>query len=186
LRFEQHCEGAAPALHGQIHWATGDPTQPPGPQNPPPAGLWTPPAGATPATGNYIYLSSDDTEYIGQGLSYLYTPATDTVSVIALAAHVVINVNGQGGWQGNFVGMNSISQMLPGYYPGLQRWPFHNPATGGIDWSGFGRGCNTETGWFAIDSITFTNGSLASIDLRFEQHCEGLAPALHGKIHWIN
>jgi hypothetical protein len=26
---------------------------------------------------------------------------------------------------------------------------------------------------------------LIAIDLRFEQHCEGAAPALHGQIHWV-
>jgi len=26
---------------------------------------------------------------------------------------------------------------------------------------------------------------LASIDLRFDQHCDNGAPALHGQIHWI-
>ena len=29
-------------------------------------------------------------------------------------------------------------------------------------------------------------GSLTAIDLRFEQHCEGNSPALHGKIHWAS
>src|SRR6185295_7660772 len=46
LRFEQHCEGAGPALRGQIHWVSGN--LPPGPVNPPPASLWAPPPGATP------------------------------------------------------------------------------------------------------------------------------------------
>jgi len=57
--------------------------------------------------------------------------------------------------------------------------------TPGIDWSGDGRGCNTIAGWFVVDSVTYSAGSLASIDLRFEQHCEGVPAALHGAIHWI-
>jgi hypothetical protein len=51
---------------------------------------------------------------------------------------------------------------------------------------GQGRGCNTLTGWFAIDSYTLTAGALTGIDLRFEQHCEGGTPALHGQLHWTN
>jgi len=81
---------------------------------------------------------------------------------------------------------NGISTLQPGYYGDLSRYPFHNPAKGGLSWSGQGRGCNTLTGWFVVDSATYLNGSLAAIDLRFEQHCEGNSPALHGKIHWAS
>jgi hypothetical protein len=80
--------------------------------------------------------------------------------------------------------MNVVSTLQPGYYGNLSRYPFHNPAKGGLDWSGNGRGCNTLTGWFAIDSVTYTGTTLTQIDLRFEQHCEGGTPALHGAIHW--
>jgi len=35
-----------------------------------------------------------------------------------------------------------------------------------------------------VDGVTYSGATLTSLDLRFEQHCEGLAPALHGQIHW--
>ena len=177
LRFEQHCEGAGPALHGQIHWAAGDSTVPPGPQNPAPASLWQPPIGATPASGNYVYLQSDSGDYIGQGLSESYAQPT----IGSSGTHLTVSA---GGWTGDFVGMNSITQLEPGYYGGLERYPFENQTAGGLNWSGQGRGCNTLTGWFVIDSVTYAAGTLSAIDLRFEQHCEGATPALHGKIHW--
>ena len=186
LRFEQHCEGVAAALHGQLHWVAGDTTAPPGPQNPPPTGLWSPAAGSTPASGNYVYLLSDSGDYIGQGQTYTYQPSNATVVVSGSGTSLTVTVNGIGGWSGNFVAMNSISQLQPGYYPNLERWPFNNPTLGGLNWSGYGRGCNMLSGWFAIDSLTFAGANVASIDLRFEQHCEGATPALHGKIHWIN
>ncbi len=69
-------------------------------------------------------------------------------------------------------------------YSGLTRYPFDDPAVGGLDWHGEGRGCNTLTGWFAIDDVTYRNGNLSVIDLRFEQHCEGQSPAIHATIHW--
>ncbi len=183
LRFEQHCEGGTAALHGQIHWVAGDPTMPPGPQNPVPAGLWTPPAGSTPTTGNYAYLQSDAGDYIGGGLTTLYTPSDTTISVTGSGLQADVAV---GDWVGNFVGMDSITQLQPGYYPNVERAPFNNPVTGGLSWYGEGRGCNTSIGWFAIDSITYSAGSIASLDLRFEQHCEGGTAALHGKIHWVS
>ena len=80
--------------------------------------------------------------------------------------------------------MNTLTQLQPGYYAGLQRYPFHNPVLGGLDWSGDGRGCNTLKGWFTVDSVTYVGSTLTAIDLRFEQHCEGGTTALHGAIHW--
>ena len=183
LRFEQHCEGATAALHGQIHWVAGDTTAPPGPQNPVPAGLWTPPAGSTPASGNYAYLQSDAGDFIGGGQTTLYTPSDTTMTVTGSGLQASVAV---GDWSGTFLGMDSITQLQPGYYPNVQRYPFNNPATGGLTWSGEGRGCNTSIGWFAIDNITYSAGAIASLDLRFEQHCEGGTPALHGAIHWTN
>jgi len=80
--------------------------------------------------------------------------------------------------------MSTIPELQLGYYGKLQRFPFHNPARGGLSWSGEGRGCNTLTGWFVVDSVTYTSGTLGAFDLRFEQRCEGDLAALHGQIHW--
>ncbi len=184
LRFEQHCENMTPALRGKIHWTNGDPTQPTGPVIPPPTGLWQPAAGATPATGNYVYLASTAGDYIGEGRSYTYTQTDSVLAVTTSGARVSVGVEGFESWAGEFQGMNTLQQLVPGYYPNLLRYPFHNPAAGGLSWGGDGRGCNTLTGWFVIDSISYAGANLASIDLRFEQHCDG-GPALNGKIHWV-
>ena len=181
LRFEQHCEGNVPALHGQIHWDASDTTQPPGPIQPPP-GLWQPAPGSTPTVGNYIYLQSDPGDYIGQGKTFTYTPADTTIWVSPAGNGLSVGVGLS--WNGDFQAMSSIAELQPGYYGKLQRFPFHNPARGGLSWYGEGRGCNTLTGWFVVDSVTYTSGTLGAFDLRFEQHCEGDLAALHGQIHW--
>ncbi len=103
------------------------------------------------------------------------------MTVSGSGAHVTVNV---GGWMADFQGMNTLAQLQPGYYGNLQRYPFNNPVRGGLNWSGNGRGCNTLTGWFVVDSATYVQGNLTALDLRFEQHCEGGAAALHGKVHW--
>ena len=66
LRFELHCEGAAPALNGAIRWDVNDDSAAPGPTEPP-AGLWEPPAGAVPVTGSYAYLESQPGETVPVG-----------------------------------------------------------------------------------------------------------------------
>ena len=91
---------------------------------------------------------------------------------------------GGGGWTGDFQAMSSLTQLKAGYYAGLERWPFHNPAKGGLSWSGNGRGCNTLAGWFVVDQVTYSGTAITALDLRFEQRCEGSMPALHGAIHW--
>lgn len=184
VRFEQHCGGAEPALHGKIHWDASDTTSPPGPVMPPPGSLWEPAPGATPATGNYVYLESQPGDYIGAGGTYLYTPATAQIVPNLTGAEFSISVNGNESWGGFFQGMNTLSRLEPGYYGGLLRHPFHNPTKGGLEWGGQGRGCNTLTGWFVVDNVSYVGETLTAIDLRFEQHCEGLTPALHGEIHW--
>lgn len=185
LRFEQHNDGGAPALHGQVHWRAEDKTTPPGPVNPPPANLWQP-TGTTLSGDVYVYLESDPGDYIGQGLSYSYTPAGSQIAVSAVQGHVTVTVTGAELWRGEFATMDSVTQLKPGYYGGLQRYPFNNPTKGGLSWYGEGRGSDTLTGWFVVDDATYQGGVLTSLDLRFEQHNEGAAPALHGKIHWAN
>lgn len=184
LRFEQHCENGAPALRGTIHWRSDDPTSPPGPINPVPAGVWRPAPGATPPAGDYVYLTSDAGDYIGAGQTITYTPTNATIGVSASGGHLSVTVDGADWWFGDFQTMNTISRLQPGYYGDLRRFPFHNPVKGGLNWSGEGRGCNTLVGWFAVDRATYTNGTLTGLDLRFEQHCEGATAALRGAIHW--
>jgi hypothetical protein len=183
LRFEQYCDGSSTPLHGQLHWVANDTSAVPGPLNPPPAGLWTPDPSFVAPSGNYVFLVSQIGDYIGGGKTELFTPDNTTISAttnLTGAFHIAA-----GGYTGDFYGMNTLSQLQPGYYGGLQRYPFNNPVKGGMDWGGNGRGCNTLTGWFMVDKVTYSMAQMTAIDLRFEQHCEGGAAALHGQIHWV-
>jgi uncharacterized repeat protein (TIGR01451 family) len=189
LRFEQHCEGATPVLHGAVHWRADDPTQPPGPEVPPPADLWTPPLGALPATGNVVYLQSDATDFIGKGLVKVYTPLDSVIDiggggVTPVGNRLQLTVQANEEWTGFFQAMNTLPDLRPGYYGNLFGFPNHNPAVGGLSWSGEGRACNDASGWFVIDSVTYSGSTLNSIELRFEQHCEFRSPALRGMIRW--
>jgi hypothetical protein len=183
LHFEQHCEGAASALHGHIVWDANDPTVPPGPIEPS-SDLWQPAPGATPASGDYVYLQSDPGDFIGGGNTMTFTPSDATISLSGAGNHASVSITGTQYWNGDFQGMSSIAQLQPGYYGDLERYGFANPARGGLDWYGESRGCNTLTGWFVVDGIRYTGTTPSSLDLRFEQHCDGNSAALHGQIHW--
>ncbi len=177
MTFEQHCECGIAALRGTIHWRADDPTVPPGPAAIP-TNLWQPPPGAAPATGNVVYLQSQPGDYIGLGATNLYQ---SNVIVSGSGVHVSVSA---GGYSGDFMGMNTIAELGVGYYGDLQRFPFNNPVQGGLDWYGNGRGCNTLKGWFVVDRVSFVNGALTGIELRFEQHCEGQSAALNGYVRW--
>jgi hypothetical protein len=142
-----------------------------------------PDASFVPPSGNYVFLVSTPGDYIGGGRTELLTPPTSTMSVVTnRTAALDIAV---GGWRGEFVGMNTLSQLEPGYYGDLQRVPFHNTARGGLNWTGNGRGCNTLKGWFVVDRVSYAWGQLTAIDLRFEQFCEGGSTSQRGVIHWV-
>jgi hypothetical protein len=183
LRFAQRCDGTAYVLDGTVHWRRGDTTRPPGPAAIP-ASLWRPPAGSTPVNGNFVYLASDAGDFIGQGQTYTYTPANAAIAVSSSGGRLTFSVDAAQDWIADFQTMNAITRLQVGYYPDLSRFPFHNPAKGGFDFSGGGRGCNTLSGWVAIDRATYSGNTLTGLEMRFEQHCDGVTPALRGAIRW--
>jgi hypothetical protein len=133
LRFEQKCEGSMGALRGQIHWVGDDPTLPPGPVTPVASNLWRAPAGATPASGNYVYLLSEPGHYVGGGLGYVYTQADALMKLTVVAGNLTIDVEGEEDWTGNFATMLNVRSLQPGYYGRLRSGPA-NPARGTLAW----------------------------------------------------
>ncbi len=132
-----------------------------------------------------MFLTSDAGDYIGQGATTLYTLPGTAIKLTSTGSNLQVDVGPFGGWSANFVGGEGMTRLEQGYYADLQRYPFNNPVKGGMNWSGNGRGCNRLTGWFTVDNVTYTGTTMTSIDLRFEQHCDGMSPALRGKIHWV-
>jgi hypothetical protein len=184
LRFEQYCDGGASPLRGAIHWDVSDTTIPPGPEVPPPAGLWEPPPGATPAGGNYVFLASEPGEFVGQGGTYLHTQADSNLQVITSDGRLLLLVQGDEIWRGEFQAMDGLDQLGFGYYADLQRYPGHNPVKGGLNFRSETHTCDTVSGWFAVDSVTYEGDTLSTIDLRFGQFCNGDSAALNGELHW--
>ncbi len=185
LTFTHFCEGGTAALRGQMHWSSLDDTAPAPPAAQAPAGLWAPSAGATPETGNYVHLQSDPSDFIGAGEIRNYTTASHSLSAMSNDNTLRVSVgNVNDNWTGSFAGMSNLQLLQPGFYGDLRRFPFHNGTKGGLSWSGNGRNCNELNGWFMVDSITYSGGELTSVELRFEQRCDGSLAALRGKIKW--
>ena len=184
MRFAQYCNEQPAALHGVITWAVSNPNTPPDPVFPPPNWLWTPSTNSLPE-GNYVYLESDAGDPLLQGQNLSYTSINSVLTFANSKNELKVTVNGDLKWEGIFKGMVGLTTIQPGYYSGLQAYPDNNPALGGLIWSEMGKGCESVTGWFAIDKVAISaNGTLNSVSMRFEQHCEGLIPALHGALQW--
>jgi hypothetical protein len=189
LRFKQQCLWLGEVLepvYGKIHWRADDTTMPPGPQNPPPAGLWEAPASAVPASGNFFYLESDPDDFVGIGNTFNYTPANATFQFETWtggAVNLRVTHPTQTDFNLTLKRMNSISRLAPGYYPSVDSAVGGNPTIGGLSLSG-GISCSRVNGWFVIHHITFSGDTVTSIDATFEQHCEELTPAARGRIRW--
>jgi hypothetical protein len=182
-RFEQRCPSGE-SLLGQIRWRADDTTRPPEPL-PVPAGLWAPPAAQIPARGNVVYIESEDGDPTGNGITAVYTPLDAVLWTESIGGYFSIHVRGERYWDGQFQAMSHLSALRAGYYTGLRRYPFHNPAKGGLIWSDPQRICNLESGWIAVDAIhEDERGFVDSIELRFEQRCEGASAALRGFVRW--
>ncbi len=191
LRFEQRCNGNAPALHGQIHWFVDDPTQPPGPVVPPPAGLWAPSPVSIPATGNYTYLEGESENVVLDGSSLLLaTPAADVSASVGpdYPELYVYATQGTSYVSGSLEGIEPTQVHLgPGYYGNAQRYfGVFGDVRPGIEFAANGHSCdNYLNGWYVIDEISYAApGELQSVTLRFEQRCDGETASLHGQVHW--
>jgi len=108
-------------------------------------------ASASTAT-TYLYLNSQPGDYIGQGITQTLTPSEGTFSVSNGLNTVNVSFNTpefSQSWHLNFGSPLSV-KFAKGQYVGAQRTPFRGPTRPGIDVSGDGRGCNTDTGnsWY--------------------------------------
>jgi hypothetical protein len=187
FRFEQNCFSGEGPLKGAVRWLASDTALAPGPTQTIPTTLWTPAAGTTPATGNYIYLESAGGDPVGEGKTYLHTQADAVISAILAGPHIKFSVRGDATWVADFQVMDSLSKVQPGYYADLRNYTFRNPRKGGLEWSGIASCHSQSRGWIAVDKVQYQGDVMTQVDLRFEQRClDGLAPPLRGKIHWSN
>lgn len=181
VRFEQRCHAAdAPPLRGAYAY---DEDRRGRAYNPrvAPDGAWQP--ADAPAAGPYLVTEGGN--YVGPS-DARFTDDNANFVVDALRERVEVRVgSGDTGWAGTFAPPNGYGRLRRGYYAKLQRWPFDNPAEGGLDWTGDGRACNRVFGWFMVDDITYDELDITSLTLRFEHRCEVPdGDPMYGKVRW--
>lgn len=175
------CGGGGDSGTGAV---TPPPPEPVFLPTPVPAGTWAPPAGSTPAKGNYVYLQSDPGDPVGNGKTLSYERSNANVTLESSGGQLRLRVDGDQIWDASLHAMRNLSQFQAGYYADLKLAPQHDQAKGGLTWSRDGKACSNASGWFAVDKVSYTQGQLDAIDLRFEQRCGDAGGALRGALHW--
>jgi hypothetical protein len=130
-------------------------------------------------------MQSDQGDYIGAGKSYSYTPANASMAAGGARSGVSYGIGGADGsdWSATFK-PPSGDIVAPGTYDNATRAPFSGDGAG-LEVTGNGRGCNEIKGKFTIKEATFdSSGRLRTLDVTFEQHCEGAAPAFRGELDY--
>jgi hypothetical protein len=164
-------------------------TTPPPPGTPTPAPTPTPtPQPRTPIPGEWsLNMTSDPTDYIGQGRTWSHGPPADRVSASGtrqlVSFHIETADQTNGGWWDTEFAAPPGGQLAAGASYEARRYPFNDGAAG-FAHGGMGRGCNTLTATFTIHELTFDpDGTLRNFRADFEQHCEGGEAALRGT--WV-
>jgi hypothetical protein len=131
-----------------------------------------------------VRLKSDGGDYIGQGETETYTPADSMIFVEGSYHQIDGRITSDQDWWFFDFETPSGDVLAPGSTYQATRYPFNGNGAG-MDFSGNGRGCNELSGPFTINALNFSgNGTLKSLSIDFEQHCEHMTPALHGKIRY--
>jgi hypothetical protein len=177
--FEQWCDASTTARYGRVRI-----------ENAPPGPLTLPAGSITvPTTGTFLYLNSQPGDYIGVGTERLYTsPASTIIGELSAAGDYFKAAVGSSfssyQWRVD-VAAPPGQPLAVGSYTRAVRAAFRPAGSPGLDVFGEGRGCNTVTGRFNIDQLTFwSNGDVRVLQATFEQHCSGAAPALFGRVRF--
>ena len=134
-----------------------------------------------------LAMSSQPGDYIGQGLQYVITLSDANFLLLSAPTPNVgsFEINDGQGWSADFAGPSSTTRLGKGDYENAQRYPFQPAGTPGLSISGDGRGCNTLTGNFQVLQAGYNNSNvLQNFSANFEQHCEGMTPALFGSFRY--
>ncbi len=140
------------------------------------------PAGAT-----LLMMTSEKGDWVGNGAFYLYSLADGNFTAQrnvsnGVSIHFLTIDNSP--WTLDFVAPKDIPFEV-GYYPGATRYPFQNASDPGLSIDGNFHGCNVLAGNFTVREISYgPNNDIFSFWAAFEQHCEGMTPALRGEIRF--
>ncbi len=128
-------------------------------------------------------LTSDDGDYVGQGLSRDFSTATDSVTFAGTRHVVSSSVTTEDGetWTATFAAPAGQA-LSPGTYAHAGRYPFQDSGPA-LSVEADGRGCDAVSGRYTVLGIGHDpGGRLQRLELEFVQHCASGGPALSGRL----
>src|SRR5580765_1717153 len=138
---------------------------------------------------NILFYSSQPGDFIGQGLEVTITGAQANFSASSSRpskAHVELRTIDTFQLYAIDLGSANSVRLVPGSYEDAQiAGLFQNPDHPGLAFTAENRSCTTVTGRFDLLEAVYDGfGGVISLAVNFEQHCNGAAPALFGKIRF--
>jgi hypothetical protein len=131
-----------------------------------------------------LWMNSRPGDYIGGGISQLITDQDGPFRVQGGTNGLEVYVGNTAGWTLDFYAP-SRQPLVPRTYNNAQRFPFQSPKLPGLSVYGDGRGCNTLSGKFTVNSYDiFNNGTINGFSADFLQRCEESGPALTGAVRY--
>lgn len=131
-----------------------------------------------------LWFRSQNGDYIGQGATASYVPPTASITARGDAGDAYLSVDdpATGAWWTAEFAAPPGETLKPGTYTNAVRAAFRGAGQPGLSVTGSGRGCNTVLGEFTIHAIgTAPDGTIASLDASFIQHCGSSPEALSGR-----
>ena len=126
---------------------------------------------------------SEAGDYIGQGETHSYAGSEISSRVSTDMRQITVNVNSGTHWFVLTLAAPRGQALVVGVYNNATRWPFQLDTAPGLDYTGDHRGCNQSSGRFEITRVVYgAPGTILDLEATWEQHCEFLAPALHGQV----
>lgn len=144
--------------------------------------------GSVEAQQPQLLLNSQLGDFIGQGRQRSLTSADGTFTIRRNFDNGV-SIFFLGTQPGSFWNLDFAAagdaELVKGVYEAATRFPFQLSSAAGLSVAGDGAGCNTLTGRFEVLEVTFGPGDeVRSFAADFEQHCEGVLPALFGSFRF--
>jgi hypothetical protein len=130
-----------------------------------------------------LAMNSQAGDVIGQGQQYLITRSDGAFIPSDTGNSVSIYVENGSNWSTAFAGPTT-ARLKRGDYENAQEYPWQPAGVPGLSVFG-GVGCDTITGNFQVLQAAYSSADvLQTFSANFEQHCEGVAPALFGWLRY--
>jgi len=140
-----------------------------------------------PAFVTSLSMTSDPGDYIGEGLKYDFDQLEGSYSAYRNPFHgVTVEYRSDGQrWNLDFVAPG-LAPLGKGMYANIESYPWQDSDRPGMRVTGNGNGeGNFLTGWFEVKEVIYgINGEVVSFWATFEQHREGVLPALRGEVRF--